>query len=519
MAQHFHNGTIYSTPYNQVPELFINDEGKVCSEQQFFDSPNKELIDLKGKVLIPSFRDGHLHPLLSGREAQGLNVTKAKTVTELGFLLRDHIEQNPGLTWLDAGTYNRGIAGEQTCWTLDEFVSSIPVILHADDHHTIWVNSRALELAEISNTNIPEFSIGGIDVDPDGNPIGILRESQAKELILSKAPRRTTSADVEAMLLADQLLLESGITEAQDAWVDADILQTYLNAAPRLRLDYKLAIGLTPETLTSDLAFAIQAKEQLAGNARIIAHSVKIFVDGVFGSATAAVSQPYLTTLKTGDLNWSFDTLCRALIFAKAENLQPHLHAIGDAAVEFALDAIESVGVENAVIAHAELVSHELLLRAKRHKVTCCVQPYWAQRNDLLLTCIDHLGEERLNDLYAFKSMLQLGIPVVFSSDWPVSSYKPLDGIGVAVFRQRDAEQAKHNPEQALSMQEALTAYTSSVAKMLNSGTGELTVGSDFDAQIISADLNNQDLESFSTLQVLAVYKSGVRLFPHHQDR
>jgi predicted amidohydrolase YtcJ len=519
MAQHFHNGTIYSTPYNQVPELFVNDEGKVCSEQQYLDSTSKERIDLKEKVLIPSFRDGHLHPLLAGREARGLDVTKAGTVTELGLLLKDHIEQNPGLTWLDAGTYNRGIAGEQTCWTLDEFVSSIPVILHADDHHTIWVNSLALEVAGISKTNIPEFAIGGIDVDDKGSPVGILRESLAKEMILSKAPKQTASDGVEAMLLADQLLLASGITEAQDAWVDADILQTYLDAETMLQLDYKLAIGLTPETLSSDLAFAITAKEQLVGNARLSAHSVKIFVDGVFGSATAAVSQPYLTTLKTGDLNWSFDALCQALTFAKTENLQPHLHAIGDAGVEFALDAIESSGVENAVIAHAELVSNELLLRAKVLKVTCCVQPYWAQRNDLLLTCMKHLGEKRLNDLYAFKSMLQLGIPVVFSSDWPVSSYKPLEGIGVAVFRQRYAEQAKHNPEQALSMQEALTAYTSSVAKMLNSGTGELTFGSDFDAQIISADLNSQDLESFSTVEVLAVYKSGVRLFPHHQDR
>ena len=517
MARYFFNGSIYLDPYHQTSDLYVSDSGTVCSREDFERGATQESIDLGGCCLIPSFRDGHLHPLLGGREALGLDVTQAKTVAELGNLLQQHLLEHPDITWLDAGTYNRGLLGEQVKETLDAYVSNIPVILHVDDHHTVWVNSKALEIAGLSAATIPGLSITGIDVDSSGNPTGMLREMRAKELVMKHAPKLTMEFEVQALLRAESMLFEAGIIEVQDAWVDEEFLAVYQAAAGSLKLSYHLAFSLDPDFLADNFRF-IEAAQQSLLKTSIKPHAVKVFIDGVFGSATAAVSEPYLSTNEVGELNWDPDTLVLALNFAKTRQFQTHLHAIGDAGVAFALNAIEHSGTVNGVIAHAELTNAELIKRAKTLGVTLCVQPYWAQRNDLLQTCIHHLGHERLDSLYAFKSFLEAGIPLAFSSDWPVSSLKPLEGMATAVFRRLSEDQVPHNVSEAISIQEALAAYTTGVTSMLGSAPANLHAGSRFDAVLLNKDLMQQDLEGFKSLEVLAVYKSGTRLFPHHQD-
>ncbi len=518
MAQRFSNGTIYLDSETKVSELYVSDRGLVISKSAYECAETKEDVDLAGKTLLPAFRDAHIHPLLGGREALGLDVKHAGTTAELGALLKEHLAKSPGLKWLDAGTYNRGIDGPQTSATLDKYVDTIPVILHADDHHTIWVNSKAMEVAGITQDDVPSFPIGGFDIDSEGIPTGLVRESLAKDTILKHAPKRSLQDDVQALLKAESMLIEAGIVEVQDAWVNDQILAAYLRAQPQLKLDYKLAFSMESQSLDSDIRFISTAVNQLDSNLQIRPHSVKIFVDGVFGSATAFVTEPYLTTQTTGDLNWTKEKLESALIFAKDLGLQAHLHAIGDAAVAFALDSIESTQLTNSVIAHAELTTAALLKRASALGVTMCVQPYWAQRNDLLLTCTHHLGEQRLESLYSFRSMLDNGIPLVFSSDWPVSSHKPLEGIATAVFRRLRPDQKPHNLSEAITIQEAVSTYTSSVATLLSSGTGTLKQGSEFDAVVLNMDLMQKDLEGFSSLEVLAVYKRGITLLPHNHN-
>jgi predicted amidohydrolase YtcJ len=328
---------------------------------------------------------------------------------------------------------------------------------------------------------------------------------------------RTIEHECQALLKAEELLIAAGITEVQDAWVDEEILAVYLEAEKSLKLSYHLAFSLTPEKLESDFSFVKRAKESIQ-NTRIRPHAVKIFVDGVFGSATAAVSRPYLSTQETGQIDWDSQALSDALNFAKENQLQAHLHAIGDAAIEFALDSIEITGTTNAVIAHAELTNDLLIKRAKSLGVTLCVQPYWAQRNDLLLTCSHHLGQERLDSLYSFNSFLKAGVPMAFSSDWPVSSYKPLEGIATAVFRRLNSDQLAHNHAESITTQQALAAYTTGVTSMLDSEPANLEIGSSFSAVVLSGDLMQQDLEGLVSLEVLAVYKDGTRLFPHNND-
>jgi predicted amidohydrolase YtcJ len=110
---------------------------------------------------------------------------------------------------------------------------------------------------------------------------------------------------------------------------------------------------------------------------------------------------------------------------------------------------------------------NEMVEQAKALEVNLCMQPYWAQLNGMLLSCRDHLGDNRLNSLYAIKDMLANDLNVAFSSDWPVSTPSVLAGITVAVFRQGSVAMPKHNPDQAITLEQAIDAYTNSACKLL----------------------------------------------------
>ena len=519
MAQHFHNGPVYVGLGLNAEELFVDDKGVVCDVTTFSGSESQHEVDLAGKMLVPAFRDTHSHPLFAGREAQGLDITSIHTIAELGSALISHREANRKLTWLDAAVYDRSMAGSQTRQTLDEYVSDIPVVLHADDHHTLWVNTKALEVAGLLHSELPALSAGRIDVDGQGIPTGILREWPAMSLVMDLAPANTLQGDVQALLWAEQQLIQAGIVQCQDAWIDRGMAEVFIEADNKglLKLDYSLAFRADVETFKDDFTYFLSLTEKINNSSHLKAQAIKFFVDGVFGSATASVSETYLSSNSYGELNWNAEALIASISLAHINNFQVHIHAIGDAGVSFALDCIEKADQRpkdlNPVIAHAELTTDTLLEQAKALEVNLCMQPYWAQLNGMLLSCRDHLGDNRLNSLYAIKDMLAADLNVSFSSDWPVSTPSVLAGITVAVFRQGAVNMPKHNPDQAITLEQAIDAYTSSACKLLGSrNLGTLVIGQPFDAVVLDKNLKEEDLDGYLTAKVLATYKAGKNL-------
>ncbi len=519
MAQHYRGGSIYIGLGLYAEEIFVDDQGIVCDANTFTGSKSQHEEDLAGKMLVPAFRDTHSHPLFAGREAQGLDITSIHTIADLGSALFSHRNANPTLTWLDAAVYDRSMAGSQTRQTLDEYVADIPVVLHADDHHTLWVNTKALEVAGLMQSELPSLSAGRIDGDEQGIPTGILREWPAMSLVMNLAPANTLQEDVRALLWAEQHLIEAGIVECQDAWIDRGMAEVYLEANSQglLKLDYSLAFRADVESFSADFSYFLNLSEKVNHSPRLKAQAIKFFVDGVFGSATASVSEPYLSSKSFGELNWSEEAFIAAISLAHQNGFQVHIHAIGDAGVSFALDSIAKSSPRpdglNPVIAHAELTTAALLAQAKELEVSLCMQPYWAQNNGMLLSCRDHLGDNRLHSLYAIKDMLDAGLNVAFSSDWPVSTPSVLAGITVAVFRQGSKNMQKHNPEQAVTLEQAIDAYSSSGCKLLGSKElGTLEIGQPFDAVVIDRNLKEEDLDGYLTAKVLATYKAGKNL-------
>lgn len=471
-----------------------------------------ETVDLAGATVIPAFRDGHAHPLFAGREAMGVQISACTSIEQIVAGVAEFASTNTA-EWLIGGAYDRSLHPSPRAEWLDAVVSDRPMVLHASDHHTIWVNTEALKRAGIQD-GAPEVTNGSIDVDLNGRPTGVLREPGAMSLVLDKIPKPTIDQELAALAWAQQRLLELGIVEVQDAWVTRAEAETYLAAAESemLEIDFNLAFRIEATSWHSDIEYheALRAKFDRISNARIRVNAAKFFADGVFGSGTAMVSEPYLDRPHHGEPVWNRDELFEATKLYSRRGYQLHIHAIGDAAIELALDAIEQSGATESqlpsVIAHAELIADKDLTRFRELNVIANMQPLWAREDGMLLSCEPALGRSRIDKMYRMRDLANSGAAIAFGSDWPVSSPDPLLGIATAVTRSQPGGKP-WTTAQSLSFSEALACYTSGVCMQLGRPI-PLSIGAAADFLILGQQVS---LQQPFDLKLDTVYLRGQR--------
>jgi predicted amidohydrolase YtcJ len=434
---------------------------------------------IQGRFLTHAFMDGHAHPLFAGREQLGPDVTEAKSVDEIQAIVKAWIDSHDSPLWAVGGAYDRSIVDGgafQAEW-LDEVSGDRPVVLHASDHHTLWANTAAMRLCGLAET-APPVSVGSIDVDASNRPTGVFRETEAKELITSKIPALSLENELVALDWAQHRMASLGISAVQDAWMEVGMVEAYLAAAEQNRLIVRtnLAFWVRPESWREDTAKFEQQRKlvEATGSPYLSAKTVKFFADGVFGSATASVKEPYESQPGyLGDPVWGNLELQAAVAHFAARGFQIHIHAIGDAGVAAALDAIELAGSpSNSVIAHTELVATEDLERFAKLGVNANFEPLWAREDGMLTSCVHHLGRKRIDSMYRMRDLADAGAKITFGSDWPVSSPDPILGIFTATHRALPESPEKFwTPEQRLTPVEALEAYTRAVSAQLDLAT------------------------------------------------
>jgi predicted amidohydrolase YtcJ len=433
-----------------------------------------EIVNLAGKFVMPAFRDGHCHPLFAGREHLGPNVTEAKSLEEIQEVIGQFAAANPSITWIDGAAYDRSISARFDRLELDEAVNDRPVVLHGADHHTLWVNTKALQLSGLMDT-VPSLSVGSVDVDENGIPTGVLREWEAMQLIMTKIPPLTIEQELDCLDWAQNTLLNAGVVEIQEAWIDPGMAEIYIEAAKqdRLKIRVNLAFRADPSSWSTDFEYFEGIRTQLKALAhpRLQANAIKFFVDGVLGSSTASVLEPYVAgpAVHThGEQVWELKTLIAVARRANELDYQLHMHAIGDGAVRTALDVVEIVSPTiPAVIAHTELVSDQDVDRFTQLNVTANFEPLWAREDGQLLSCVPQVGRSRIDTMYRMRDLAATGARISFGSDWPVSSPVPLLGVATAVNRSLPGE-ASWTQDQSLTVKEALIAYSSGVSGQLN---------------------------------------------------
>jgi len=458
-------------------------------------SPFDEVVDLGNVFVMPAFIDGHAHPLFAGREMLGPQIKNLQSVNEILSEVSKYALGNPDVPWIIGGAYEAAIIeqGDFDAHWLDSVVNDRPVVLHAVDHHTIWVNSKALEIAGIpSGTENP--SGGTIARRENGEPKGTLREPAAIDLILQHAPALTMAQEVHALTLACKALREVGVTTAVDAWVEDGMAEVYITAAQtgQLSVDMNLCFLAEPNKWKNNVSHFNRLRAEidaLSNPQNLRASTIKFISDGALSAGTAALMEPYIDQPEsTGLMIWSSDELLDALVVFDELNFQVHIHAIGDAAVRQALDAIEAMIRINPprdrrpVIAHAQLIHPDDIARFAQLGIIANYQPLWTYLDSMnKVLILPRLGIERNNRQYQLRTMIESGATISFGSDWPVTSQVPLHSLAVPVHRQ----DLNHQPAEGWSKQEAITIedsmhfYTSNVAYQLfrEHEIGKLEVG------------------------------------------
>jgi predicted amidohydrolase YtcJ len=368
-------------------------------------------------------------------------------------------------------------------------------------------------------------SDGVVDVDADGKPTGVFRETDAKDLIFNHQPKPTLAQEFAALEWSHYEMLRLGITAVQDAWVDDDLARVYLQAAEQSKLKVYTNLGFwwQPSNWQTRLTESVDARAEAAriGNPLLHARTVKFFLDGVFGSATASVSQPYESTGGFGNPVWTRDNLLEATLAASSAGFQLHLHAIGDAASTLALDAVEHCTKQlgslrlPAVMAHLELVHDQDVDRFAKLDVVANFQPLWGRPDGMLNSCRPHLGS-RVEELYRIRDVVDAGAKISFGSDWPVSDPNPLLGAFTAVKRQVPGEDGQHNVKQAISLEQALDAYSAASSEQIGiTNRGSLLPGNAADFVVLDAD-PFEDATLLPSIQVLKTISGGQTLFTRH---
>ena len=494
--------------------------------------PAAVTVDLEGGLLMPSFGDGHAHPLYGGLESAGPAVRPCRSVDEIVAAVRKYAHEHPDREWIYGASYDGSLApgGLFDARWLDAAVADRPVVLRAWDYHTVWCNTEALNRAGIT-ADTPDPVLGEIPHREDGSVLGTLREWGAVDLVMNVMPPPDEDVRVAALGIAADYLLARGVTWAQDAWVEPGDVATYLTAAGRdeLRMRFNLALYADPRFFDTQVEQFAESRRQVEriGNPLLTAQTVKFFADGVVENETGALLQSYCSGIHSHGLrNWEGDSLAEAARRVDDLGLQIHVHAIGDAAVRQALDAIEYVVARNGrrdrrpVIAHVQLADDADIGRFAQLGVIPNMQPLWAQMDSLMtVLTIPRLGPERSDRQYRMATLAGSGAPLALGSDWPVSSGHPLEGIAVGVSRQTaDGDPpGGWTPHEKLPIERALAAYTAGVAYQAfgEKHWGRITPGASADLVWLERDPRSTTPLRIPDIGIRATYLRGESVFPY----
>ncbi|WP_263247924.1 amidohydrolase [Saccharopolyspora rosea] len=465
--------------------------------------PATDVVELRGRLLLPGFHDAHAHPVYGGLERLRCDLTGAEDARECLRLIAEHVRARPGPGWVLGGGWDMGWfpGGTPSRWDLDRITGDRPAYLLNRDHHGAWVNSAALRLAGIDR-DTPDPADGRIERDADGHPSGVLHEGATRLLTPALAP--TSPQEYLAGLLEGQRhLRERGVTMWHDAIVGPylgydDTLETYLAADSRGLLTGKVrgALWWDRDRGTGQLDGLRQRRRARGRHFR--ADAVKIMQDGVCENCTAAMLLPYLGSRGSGLSFVDSAELAAAVRELDAEGFQLHFHAIGDRAVRDVLDALAGARDRNGAndlrhqIAHVQVVHPSDIPRFHELRVTAVVQALWAV-NDAAMTelTVPRLGHRRAGWQYPFRSLRAAGAVLAAGSDWPVSEADPMLAVHAAVNRREPGSDAEpFLPEQGIDLVDALAAYTAGSAWVnhLDAETGSIEVGKAADLVVLDRD-------------------------------
>jgi predicted amidohydrolase YtcJ len=489
--------------------------------------PTTEVVDLRGKMVLPAFQDGHVHPIGSGIELAECTLDDLTTANSIADSIRACARAHPDRAWVRGGGWQLPVFKDAnpSKLLLDRAVPDRPAILYAADGHSAWVNSKALTLAGITRQT-PDPPNGRIERDPQtGEPGGTLRED-AVSLVSRIVPARTDAELAAGLRRAQELANRFGITTVFSGATDEAGLRAYAAADSQGTLTLRVVAALSlgdplPDSMLPKLR---ELRARFAGP-RVRPSAVKLYADGVIESRTAALLAPYRDRKgDSGKAIYDPAALKDLAVALDRDGFQIHVHAIGDRAIRMTLDAFAFARARNGAhdarhaITHLELIDPADVPRFRALGVIANFQPLWANGDEYLTKLTEPaLGPGRARWLYPIASVVRSGAVVSGGSDWSVSSLNPLDAIETGVTHRPpgDAAQPPWNPAERVDLATMIALYTinAAYANHMERETGSIEAGKLADLIVLDRNLFEVPAGEIHTVRVLRTLLEGKTIF------
>jgi predicted amidohydrolase YtcJ len=472
----------------------------------------------KDALVLPGFQDSHNHLIWSATQAEDVSLTDVADEAGLRAAIEPALAKLPTDAWVKGGGWSVAVYKNPTAAALDAITGDRPAYFDDVDGHSAWVNTAALKAAKIdASTKDPEG--GRIERDAQGNPTGLLREN-AVALVGDLLPPYP-EAQVDTGLEKGQAeAIGYGITAIIDPSTEEWMLAGYqrADAAGKLKLMVEAAVKVEAGE-DAPIAKVTKLKNEFTGP-HLEVTSVKLFVDGVIETSTAALLEAYEGSNSAGEPLFTQEQLDGIAVAADAVDLQLHAHAIGDRAVRMALNAFEAAAKANGPrdsrhqITHLELVDPADVPRFKQLGVIANIQALWGYPDTYIVDLTQpKIGPKRSEWLYPFGALQKAGAVLAGSSDWSVSSMNPLEAIQTGVTRQdiADPNGAVLTPQHKLDVMDMIRAYTvnGAYAAFDETESGTLTAGKRADVVVLDKDITKVAPTDIAKSKVLGTFING----------
>jgi predicted amidohydrolase YtcJ len=493
--------------------------------------PADRVVDAAGATVLPGFIDAHTHLCWAGLEAGATDISAASSIDEALGLIEAAVCSAAAGAWVDVAGYDQRVLGRHlTAADLDRVGRGRRVHVQHRSGHVCVVSSDVLaQLPDGYLTTGRE----GVDVGPDGQPTGVLAESAMLGVRELRVPYAQT-AIVDALERTARVCLAQGVTMCAEAGIGTGLLghspvelAAYQTAVEQGRLPVRAQVMVAADVLhdlPANAADGLSRGVDLGlrtglGDTRLSIGALKIYTDGGMMARTAALTEPYFSGLgipgsNCGMLQRDPADLIATMVDGHAAGWQLAVHAIGDRALDVALDGIEQAqrsrprpGARHR-IEHAGLVRPDQLRRMAALSVAAVIQPTFLHAYGDDYAAI--LGPERARFLYRGRSFLDAGVRIAGSSDRPVADGAPLRAVAFMVDRQSSSGQVI-GPGEELTVTEALEAYTIHAAWACGAErwVGSITPGKQADFVVLAEDPRRVAPARIPEIEVIATLVGG----------
>lgn len=548
----FINGTVYTSGKNSHFEkavairdgkfIFVGDNNEIRS----WIDRDTEVIDMNGKLILPSFFEAHGHAQAMAQLMFSVNLTETESFNEYIELVSGFINEHSEYQCITGNGWTNTVfppwgPGKED---LDAISTEIPIALWSVDHHSLWVNSKALHIAGITK-DTPDPKGGRIEKNQQGEPSGTLREGAA-ELVMKAIPDFTVEQYKAAIIEYQGIANRLGFTGSFDAVLNAgsNAVTAYkeLASGGDLTLYFRGAYSYDVGKGLEQIQTFRDAREKDNTSELFRINTVKIFEDGVIEGATAYLVEPYAEGANKpkgyrGEPIWQKEVLKQTFAEIEKNDFQIHVHSVGDAATKETLDAFEFAKQKNKkndqrhAITHLQIVDFGDIPRFKQLGIIAVANPYWFMKDDYYYNLqIPYLGADRAEKEYPLKSFIKEGVVVASASDFPVTfEPNPLSGIEIGVTRitpefllpiiYSDPDNLKSKeplwPDEKANVQDMVDSFTyhAAFAHFLEKQTGSIEVGKSADMIVLDKNIFDVRETEISSAKVLLTLFKGKEVY------